>query len=74
MGDSLSCDVQGGINAGLAATVWVDSSGAGLPEGAPRPDFVVASVLELPRVLRALEEGGGGAGGAAGAAAAEPAA
>ncbi len=64
VGDSLSCDVQGGINAGLAATVWVNAGGGPLPEGAPRPDFVVTSVLELPGVLAALEagEGAGGSG------------
>ncbi|GAB4824198.1 hypothetical protein N2152v2_011244 [Parachlorella kessleri] len=57
IGDSLTCDVQGGIEAGLAATVWVNASGAPLPEGCPQPDYVVSSVLELPEVLKALEAG-----------------
>ncbi len=57
IGDNLKADVQGGINAGLAATIWVNAGGAGapLPEGAPRPDHIVRSVLELPVVLALLE-------------------
>lgn len=31
IGDSLAADVQGGQNAGLAATVWVNRSGAARP-------------------------------------------
>jgi N-acylneuraminate-9-phosphatase len=57
VGDSLSADVQGGINAGLAATVWVNAGLEARPEGAPTPDFEVCSVLELPEVLHGLGVG-----------------
>ena len=57
VGDSLTCDVQGGIDAGLAATVWVNASGAPLPEGCPQPAYVVSSVLQLPDILKSLEAG-----------------
>ena len=55
VGDSLKADVQGGINAGLAATVWVDAGGANPPPAAPRPTYVVRSVLDLPPLLPLLE-------------------
>ena len=65
MGDSLRCDIGGAAAAGLAASVWVNATGEeAAPEGGggPRPTFTVASVLELPPLLRALEaEGAGGA-------------
>ena len=48
VGDSLAHDVQGGQNAGLMATVWIKLEGGSWNEGDPQPDFVVASVLNLP--------------------------
>lgn len=42
IGDSLGSDIQGGINAGLAATVWVNPSGTPAPDGKPQPTRVVS--------------------------------
>jgi FMN phosphatase YigB (HAD superfamily) len=59
VGDGLATDVQGGLNAGLLATVWVRGEGAhALPErpaGSPAPTHTIASVLELEAVLAQLE-------------------
>ena len=54
VGDNLAHDIQGGKNAGLMATVWVKLEGSSLNEGDPRPDFVVDSVLNLPKLLDKL--------------------
>ena len=52
VGDSLTSDILGGINAGIA-TCWVN------PTGAParpdiRPDHEIASITELPALLETL--------------------
>ena len=54
IGDSLSADIQGGINAGLATTIWVSAKHAVPPRGAPMPAHIVRHVTELPGVLRKL--------------------
>ncbi|BDA48649.1 N-acylneuraminate-9-phosphatase [Coccomyxa sp. Obi] len=54
IGDSLAADIQGGINAGLAATIWVNKSGHPLPAGAPVPFHIVSHVTQLPGVLKAI--------------------
>mmetsp|Transcript_8588 Transcript_8588/g.24675 ORF Transcript_8588/g.24675 Transcript_8588/m.24675 type:complete len:250 (+) Transcript_8588:154-903(+) len=51
VGDSLGSDIQGGINAGLAGTVWINPSGTPAPENKPQPSFVVKVVTELPDIL-----------------------
>lgn len=51
VGDSLQCDIQGGINAGLGATIWVNPGATVLSDDAPHPTHIVSSVLELPRIL-----------------------
>eukprot|EP00191_Tetraselmis_sp_GSL018_P011888 CAMPEP_0177603770 /NCGR_PEP_ID=MMETSP0419_2-20121207/15716_1 /TAXON_ID=582737 /ORGANISM="Tetraselmis sp., Strain GSL018" /LENGTH=256 /DNA_ID=CAMNT_0019097617 /DNA_START=12 /DNA_END=782 /DNA_ORIENTATION=- len=56
VGDSLSSDVQGGINAGLAATVWVNPSGSPPPPGKPQPTYTIASVNELLSLLNKIEQ------------------
>lgn len=55
VGDSLSTDIQGGFHAGVRATVWVNPSGHTLSEGSVRPDYTIATVLDLPGVLAALK-------------------
>lgn len=57
VGDSLAADIQGGINAGLLATVWVHGNAGAwqkAPAGGPQPTFLIGSVLELERVLESL--------------------
>lgn len=54
VGDNLAHDIQGGKNAGLMATVWIKLEGSSWNEGDPEPDFVVASVLSLPKILDKL--------------------
>ena len=51
VGDSLATDIQGGINAGLAATIWLPPPGAA---DDPRPDHVIRDILELPDLLSTL--------------------
>mmetsp|Transcript_15179 Transcript_15179/g.45770 ORF Transcript_15179/g.45770 Transcript_15179/m.45770 type:complete len:255 (+) Transcript_15179:230-994(+) len=56
VGDSLASDVQGGINAGLGATVWVSPTGAGAPGTGPQPTFTIAHVTDLLPVLEQLKD------------------
>ncbi|KAJ1154288.1 hypothetical protein NDU88_007041 [Pleurodeles waltl] len=53
VGDSLDTDIQGGFNAGLKATVWVNKSAhMGMTDNPfPAPDFIIPSVLDLPTIL-----------------------
>lgn len=55
VGDSLDTDIQGGFNAGVRATVWVNPNGQIPLEGSVRPDYTIATVLDLPGVLAALK-------------------
>ncbi|XP_031570118.1 N-acylneuraminate-9-phosphatase-like [Actinia tenebrosa] len=53
VGDDLMSDVQGGINAGMKATVWVknESQQKCTSAGYPTPDFTIDALKELPSVL-----------------------
>ena len=51
VGDSLSSDIQGGINAGIR-TVWVNPSHQDC--GAIRPDFEIEALHQLPALLETL--------------------
>ena len=53
VGDSLTSDIRGGINAGLD-TCWYNPKGKALPEGVP-VTFVISDLAQLP----ALAEKGG---------------
>lgn len=52
VGDSLSSDVRGGINAGII-TVWFNPGGR-MPEGGTVPDKIITSLGELPGFLGSL--------------------
>ncbi|PIK55391.1 putative N-acylneuraminate-9-phosphatase-like [Apostichopus japonicus] len=54
VGDSLSADIQGGVNAGVLATVWINSSDEDVTDVQPKPDFKLDSVLKLHKVLDKL--------------------
>ncbi|XP_004593434.3 N-acylneuraminate-9-phosphatase [Ochotona princeps] len=58
VGDTLETDIQGGLNAGLKATVWVNRSGGVPLKSAPVPHYVVSSVLELPALLPSIDRKG----------------
>uniref|UniRef100_A0A8D0BUW9 N-acetylneuraminic acid phosphatase n=1 Tax=Salvator merianae TaxID=96440 RepID=A0A8D0BUW9_SALMN len=55
VGDSLDTDIQGGLNAGLKATVWINKT-VTPKEISPVPHYILSSVLDLPRLLQ--NEGG----------------
>ena len=55
IGDSLTADVQGAINAKLAAAILVNRRQKPLPRAGPHPTHVVEHVTELPRILKALQ-------------------
>ena len=50
VGDSAADDVVGAHAAGIDA-VWINASGAALPDGSPPPRQTIARLVELPRVL-----------------------
>ncbi len=51
VGDSLSSDIKGGINAGIK-TVWVNPEH--LPSGAVRPDYEIEALSQLEALLETL--------------------
>lgn len=55
VGDSLDTDIQGGFNAEVRATVWINSAEAALPGGSVKPDYTIPTVLKLPDVLAQLK-------------------
>ena len=52
VGDSLSSDIQGGINAGIK-TCWVNPSHAA-PKAGIAPDFEIEALYQLPELLERL--------------------
>ncbi|XP_053159333.1 N-acylneuraminate-9-phosphatase [Hemicordylus capensis] len=52
VGDSLDTDIQGGLNAGLKATVWINKTVAAPKDISPVPHYIISSVLDLPRLLQ----------------------
>lgn len=52
VGDSLTSDILGGINAGIK-TVWVNPSGKTAPEHI-QPDYEIKALAELPELLEKL--------------------
>ena len=55
VGDGLESDIRGGKNAGLA-TCWYNPNGAPLPQGAPKPDFMVRQLEELYPIIMEEDE------------------
>lgn len=55
VGDTLETDIQGGLNAGLKATVWINKSGRVPLTSSPMPHYMVSSVLELPALLQSID-------------------
>ncbi|GAA6103269.1 N-acylneuraminate-9-phosphatase [Tachysurus ichikawai] len=55
VGDSLDTDIQGGFDAGVRATVWINKSKDVLLENSVIPDYTISSVLDLPDVLAKIK-------------------
>lgn len=55
VGDSLDTDIQGGFDAGVRATVWINKNRDPLPKNNVTPDYTIPSVLDLPNVLKKLK-------------------
>uniref|UniRef100_A0A8C9NDN9 N-acetylneuraminic acid phosphatase n=1 Tax=Serinus canaria TaxID=9135 RepID=A0A8C9NDN9_SERCA len=55
VGDSLDTDIQGGLNAGLKATVWLNKAMTAPVDTSPVPHYIISSVLDLPAVLQKME-------------------
>ncbi|XP_010135392.1 PREDICTED: N-acylneuraminate-9-phosphatase, partial [Buceros rhinoceros silvestris] len=55
VGDSLDTDIQGGLNAGLKATVWLNKAMTTPLDTSPVPHYIISSVLDLPAVLQKME-------------------
>ena len=53
VGDSLTSDIQGGINAGIA-TCWVNPNGKTAP-GSLSPDYQIPSITQLEALLESLK-------------------
>ena len=52
MGDSLSSDILGGINAGVT-TCWFNPDGSSAAEDI-RPDYEFRALVELPELLKKI--------------------
>eukprot|EP00238_Polyblepharides_amylifera_P004699 CAMPEP_0196584698 /NCGR_PEP_ID=MMETSP1081-20130531/48116_1 /TAXON_ID=36882 /ORGANISM="Pyramimonas amylifera, Strain CCMP720" /LENGTH=249 /DNA_ID=CAMNT_0041906001 /DNA_START=23 /DNA_END=769 /DNA_ORIENTATION=+ len=57
VGDSLSTDIQGGINAGVAATVFVSQTLAIPPPSGPQPTFTVRTAVETVECIEKMHGG-----------------
>ncbi|XP_027709584.1 N-acylneuraminate-9-phosphatase isoform X1 [Vombatus ursinus] len=55
VGDTLETDIQGGLNAGLKATVWINKNRIVPQKQSPVPHYVVSSVLELRAILQNID-------------------
>ncbi|XP_054842439.1 N-acylneuraminate-9-phosphatase [Eublepharis macularius] len=55
VGDSLDTDIQGGLNAGLKATVWINRTVTAPKDTFPVPHYIISSVLDLPGLLQNKE-------------------
>ncbi|XP_007892111.1 N-acylneuraminate-9-phosphatase [Callorhinchus milii] len=53
VGDNLNTDIQGGVNAGLCATIWINPTNQ-KPKGDVIPDYSVMSVLDVVDILKKL--------------------
>nr|XP_028580095.1 N-acylneuraminate-9-phosphatase [Podarcis muralis] len=52
VGDSLDTDIQGGLNAGFKATVWINKTVTPPKDTSPVPHYIISSVLDLPGLLQ----------------------
>ncbi|XP_063774177.1 N-acylneuraminate-9-phosphatase [Pseudophryne corroboree] len=55
VGDNLDTDIQGGLNAGLKATIWLNKNTHAHRNPRPTPHHIIQSVDQLPDVLKNLQ-------------------
>ncbi|XP_030051306.1 N-acylneuraminate-9-phosphatase [Microcaecilia unicolor] len=55
VGDNLDTDIQGGLNAGLKATVWINKSMPLVKSPSPAPHYTISSVLDVPTILNSID-------------------
>uniref|UniRef100_A0A452GSA6 Uncharacterized protein n=1 Tax=Gopherus agassizii TaxID=38772 RepID=A0A452GSA6_9SAUR len=55
VGDSLDTDIQGGLNAGLKATVWINKTMTMPVNTYLLPHYIISSVLDLPALLQNMD-------------------
>jgi len=56
IGDRLKTDIQGGINAGLGASIWVNPKNDPILDNDCIPHYQIVSVIELPSILNHLDK------------------
>jgi N-acylneuraminate-9-phosphatase len=56
VGDRFKTDIQGGINAGLGAAIWVNPKNEPALENDAIPLYQIVSVIELPSILNHLDK------------------
>ncbi|KAM9316776.1 N-acylneuraminate-9-phosphatase [Gastrophryne carolinensis] len=54
VGDNLETDIQGGLNAGLKATIWINRRPQADSTPCPAPHFTIQSIDKLPEILKNL--------------------
>lgn len=55
VGDNLDTDIQGGLNAGLKATIWLNKNPLVNSKPSPTPHYTIHSVNDLPEVLQNVQ-------------------
>ncbi|XP_040207013.1 N-acylneuraminate-9-phosphatase [Rana temporaria] len=55
VGDNLDTDIQGGLNAGLKATIWLNNNPQISSNPSPTPHYTIHSMNTLPEVLQNLQ-------------------
>ncbi|XP_028676097.1 N-acylneuraminate-9-phosphatase [Erpetoichthys calabaricus] len=56
VGDSFDTDIQGGINAGFKATIWLCTSDKKFKEELISPPYLINSVLDVPKILNIINK------------------
>ncbi|XP_018428589.1 PREDICTED: N-acylneuraminate-9-phosphatase [Nanorana parkeri] len=55
VGDNLDTDIQGGLNAGLKATIWLTKNPQVNSNPSPTPHYTIHSLNDLPKVLQNIQ-------------------
>lgn len=55
VGDNLDTDIQGGLNAGFKATIWLNNNPQVNSNPSPTPHYTIHSVNSLPEILKNLQ-------------------